>query len=74
MQCNVDGCKSLVTLKGLMDHFKSHDLPSVSFKCDVCDLGFKDKKALEIHRTNEHIVLGMMTKHLKTTRVIYGAI
>jgi len=54
VQCNVVGCRSLVTLRGLSAHFKSHPVGFEAFKCDVCNKRFKDKKAVEIHRIEDH--------------------
>eukprot|EP00092_Neocalanus_flemingeri_P018329 GFUD01019838.1.p1 GENE.GFUD01019838.1~~GFUD01019838.1.p1 ORF type:complete len:638 (-),score=130.04 GFUD01019838.1:175-2088(-) len=54
VQCNVVGCRSQVSLQILADHFKAHQNGFEAFKCNVCNMGFKHKKALEIHRIREH--------------------
>jgi len=55
VQCNVVGCRGQVSLQGLSEHFKDHQVGFNAFMCEVCNFGFKSKKSLEIHRMKNHV-------------------
>ena len=54
-ECSVEKCTELVKRSTLAKHFKDHkEKVYQAFKCNECDKGFKDKKALEIHKVQHH--------------------